>query len=299
VPRSTTNRRRSTKKKTAKRKSASRAGNRRASTRDRKEKREKLMARHAAKARAAIAPIEIPVTWLKNIAGVLLLPLCVISTITFFGSFANAALEGAFWKTPEFWFFNLGMGIWLIAFWGLPRPIKVYVFGHEMTHALFVYLCGGRVEEFKVTHEGGHVVTDKNNMLISLSPYFVPFYTVIAALAFILIGAFFDLSHYHEGVFFGLGGFKWAWLMFGIIGLTWGFHFSFTGWMILKDQPDLRSNGTFFSLMLIYLINVLLISGLLVIASPSVRAAEFAHEWIDTARTGAQWLLGRVGLLTR
>ena len=102
----------------------------------------------------------------------------------------------------------------------------------------------------------------------------------------------------HEGVFFDVGGFKWAWLMFGIIGLTWGFHFSFTVWMIIKDQPDLRSHGTFFSLMLIYLINVLLISVLLIAASPSVRATEFAHEWLDTARAGAQWLLGKLSLLS-
>ncbi|MEZ5323574.1 MAG: hypothetical protein R3F19_00695 [Verrucomicrobiales bacterium] len=296
MPRSTTNRRRATRKAPAKRKTAGGASNRRASPRDRKDKREKLMARHAAKAKAAFAPIEIPVTWVKNVAGVLMLPLCVVSTITFFSSFASAALEGAFWKTPEFWFFNLGMILWIIAFWGLPRPVRVYVFGHEMTHALFVYLCGGRVEEFKVTPEGGHVVTDKNNLLISLSPYFVPFYTVIAVLAFVLIGAFFDLSHYHEGVFFGIGGFKWAWLMFGIIGLTWGFHFSFTGWMILKDQPDLRSNGTFFSLMLIYLINILMISGLLVVASPSVQAGEFVHQWLDTARSGTHWLLMKAHL---
>ena len=257
-----------------------------------------LMARHAARAKAAFAPIEIPVTLVKNVAGILMLPLCVVSTITFFSSFAKAALEGAFWKTPEFWFFNLGMVLWMIAFLGLPRPVRIYVFGHEMTHALFVYLCGGRVSEFTVTPEGGHVVTDKNNLLISLSPYFIPFYTVIAVLMFVLLGAFFDLSHYHEGFFFGVGGFKWAWLMFGIIGLTWGFHFSLTGWMIVKDQPDLRSNGTFFSLMLIYLINILMISGLLVVASPSVQASGFAHQWLDTARAGTHWLLIKMHLVS-
>jgi hypothetical protein len=289
VPRTARKNHRAKKKQAA---SHKRPTNLRAGTRQRKKKQSKLQARNVGA--AARRPIEIPLTWVKNIFGLFLLPLCIISTITLFTSFASAAIEGAFWRTPEFWFFSIGVFLWLIAFWGLPRPVRIYVFGHEMTHAFFVYLCGGRVEEFKVTGKGGHVVTDKNNLVISLAPYFVPFYTVLAVLAFVLLGAFFDLSLYYEGVFFGVGGFRWAWLMFGIIGLTWGFHFAFTVWMITKDQPDLRIHGTFLSLMLIYLINVLLISGLLVIASPSVSVRDFFSTWASTADTATSWVSDQI-----
>ena len=45
----------------------------------------------------------------------------------------------------EFWFFSLGAVLWLIAFFGLSRPVLIYVFGHELTHALWVWFMGGRV----------------------------------------------------------------------------------------------------------------------------------------------------------
>ena len=261
-----------------------------------RERRQKLRARNATY--VAKPPIVIPVPWLKNALGVLLLPLCFVSTTTLFSSFASAALDGVFWRSPEFWFFAVGVALWLIAFWGLPRPTGLYVFGHEMTHALFVYLCGGRIEEFAFSTKGGHVVTDKNNLLISLSPYFVPFYTVLVLLLFVIGGAFFDLSRYYDGVFFGVAGFRWAWLMFALIGLTWGFHLTFTLWMIAKDQPDLRAHGTFFSVMLIYLINILLISGLLVLASPAVEASGFAGEWLARARGAIEWMGNAVRALS-
>ena len=47
--------------------------------------------------------------------------------------------------------------------------------------------------------------------------------------------------------------------LFALIGLTWTFHLTFTVWMIFKNQPDLRQNGTFFSLTLIYLVNLVII----------------------------------------
>ena len=40
--------------------------------------------------------------------------------------------------------------------------------------------------------------------------------------------------------------------------------------MIARDQPDLKINGTFFSLMVIVLVNLLVISALLILASPQL-----------------------------
>jgi len=59
---------------------------------------------------------------------------CAILSQTFFTAFARAAVAQRLWAGEEFWFFSLGAILWLIAFLGLPRPILIYVFGHELTH---------------------------------------------------------------------------------------------------------------------------------------------------------------------
>src|SRR6476620_9319797 len=105
----------------------------------------------------------IPTRWLKFVIALFLLPLCAILTQTFFTVFTRATVTQRLWAGEEFWFFSLGAILWLIAFFGLPRPMLVYVFGHELTHALWVVLMGGRVSRFRVARDGGHIVTDRNN----------------------------------------------------------------------------------------------------------------------------------------
>ena len=65
-----------------------------------------------------------------------------------------------------------GAACWVVIYLLLPKPMWIYVFGHELTHALWVWLFGGSVKKFKVTSDGGHVIVDKTNFLIALSPYF-------------------------------------------------------------------------------------------------------------------------------
>ena len=165
------------------------------------------------------------------------------------------------WAGEEFWFFSLGVVLWLIAFFGLPRPIVLYVFGHELTHALWVWLMGGRVSRFKVGREGGHILTDKNNFLIALAPYFFPLYSILVIALYGALSLFFNMQPYGR-------------LLYALVGVTWAFHFTFTCWMIPKNQTDLSDNGTIFSLVVIYLINLLLLSAMLVIASPHITFVE-------------------------
>ena len=113
-----------------------------------------------------------PTKWVKFIFAIFLLPICGVLTQTFFTVFARATVTQRLWTGEEFWFFSLGALLWLIAFFGLPRPILIYVFGHELTHALWVWLMGGRVSRFRVGADGGHVVTTQANFWIALAPYF-------------------------------------------------------------------------------------------------------------------------------
>jgi hypothetical protein len=219
----------------------------------------------------------IPTRWVKFVIAIFLLPLCAILTQTFFTVFARAAVIHRLWAGEEFWFFSLGAVLWLIAFFGLPRPMLVYVFGHELTHALWVWLMGGRVMRFRVGREGGHIVTDRNNFWIALTPYFFPLYSLIVIGAYGALGLFFNVQPYGR-------------LLYALIGVTWAFHFTFTCWMIPKKQTDLTDHGTFFSLVVIYLMNLLLLSIMLALASSEITLADLGRDFVVNADKFARWI---------
>jgi hypothetical protein len=172
----------------------------------------------------------------------------------------------------------LGAILWLIAFFGLPRPILIYVFGHELTHALWVWLMGGRVSQFRVASDGGHVVTTKANFWIALAPYFFPIYSILAIAIYGVLSLFLNMQPYGR-------------LLYAVIGVTWAFHFTFTCWMIPKNQTDLSDQGTFFSLVVIYLMNLLLLSVMLILASPQITFQSFGADLLTNLGNFASWLL--------
>jgi len=219
-------------------------------------------------AAAGILPAQVPKRWVKFLVGLFLLPPAWVLTQTFFTAFARTTLHDRFWITEEFWFFSLGVALWLVTFFGLPRPLRLYVFGHELTHAVWVMIMGGRVHRFEVTRNGGHILADRTNTWIALAPYFFPIYSVLAIGIYGLCALFFDVTPYRQ-------------LLYAIIGVTWAFHFTFTCWMVAKGQPDLQYGGTFFSLTIIYLLNLTLLAALLILASPKITWAGFGRELLQ------------------
>ena len=231
---------------------------------------------------AAADPWMIPTRWVKFVIAIFLVPLCAILTQTFFTVFARATVTHRLWAGEEFWFFSLGAVLWLIAFFGLPRPMLVYVFGHELTHALWVWIMGGRVTRFRVGREGGHIVTDRNNFWIALAPYFFPLYSLLVIAIYGALGLFLNVQPYGR-------------LLYALIGVTWAFHFTFTCWMIPKKQTDLTDHGTFFSLVVIYLMNLLLLSVMLALASADITFANLGRDFVENADKFARWLTARFG----
>jgi hypothetical protein len=224
---------------------------------------------------SALEPLTVPTRWVKFVIGLFLLPLCLVLTQTFFTAFARATVAQRLWAGEEFWFFSLGALLWLIAFFGLPRPILLYVFGHELTHALWVWLMGGRVSRFRVSRDGGHILTSRTNFWIALAPYFFPLYSILAIALYGMSGLFVDVQPYGR-------------LLYGVIGGTWAFHFSFTCWMIPKNQTDLRDHGTFFSLIIIYLMNLILLIVMLMLASPKTTLAGFGGDLMTNVANFSQ-----------
>lgn len=236
--------------------------------------------RRGGKLRAAIAPTlpaTVPTRWVKSVVAVFLLVPAWILTQTFFSIFARTTVNEAFWATEEFWFFGLGCVIWASAFFLMPRPVWVYVVGHEFTHAIWVWFMGGRVSKFRVAHDGGFIISDRINTWIALAPYFFPVYSIAVIVVYGLAGLFVDLSPFRP-------------VLFMLIGATWAFHVSFTLWMIPKGQSDLAYGGNFFSLVVIYLLNLVVLSGFLIAASPSVTAIGFLQELVANAAEFAGFL---------
>ncbi len=218
----------------------------------------------------------VPTRWVKLAVGIFLLPLCAVLSQTFFTVFTRATVTQRLWAGEEFWFFSLGVVLWLIAFFGLPRPLVVYVFGHELTHALWVLLMGGRVSKFEFGRDGGHILTTKNNFWIALTPYFFPLYSLLVLGVYGVASLFFDVQPYGR-------------LLYAAVGVTWAFHFTFTIWMIPKSQSDLTDQGTFFSLVVIYLMNLLILSVMLIVASREITFVAFGAEFGENVNHGLGW----------
>ncbi len=147
----------------------------------------------------------------------------------------------------EFWVpVAAGVAIWLVIFASLPRPMWLYVVGHELTHALWALLFGGRVKSIKASSRGGHVVVTKSNALVILAPYFFPLYTVLWVLVFqltsLLVGLTQPMPWFHLGV-----------------GVTYAFHVTLTLWILRVRQPDIEGLGWIFSAVIIGLTHGLLL----------------------------------------
>ena len=165
------------------------------------------------------------------------------------------------WKETWFISFGAGFATWLLIFLFLPRTMWLYVLGHEFTHALTAMMVGGKVTAFKVTSKGGHVMTDKVNWWIALSPYFIPIYALIWIGLWLTVDFYYPLKHWQPILYFG-------------VGLFWSFHLTFTASMMHLRQTDLSGEGFIFSGVIISLMNLLAMLILL-----SVLAHNFSMAW--------------------
>lgn len=223
----------------------------------------------------------------RVLLAMVLLPVCWVTTWTFLKQFSHATVERGFWQSSQFWYFAVGALVMLGWFWSRicqPAFLYCYVFGHELTHAAFVKCFGGKVLDINWGSEGGYVTTDKTNWVIALSPYFVPFWSSVVVAFYLIAKLFFEITPLGNLVFYGA------------MGATWSFHLAWTLWMIPRDQPDLKDNGTFLSLVLIYFGNLVVLIALLCLAAPAPLESfrEFGNSWVSTAMTwgsdALQWV---------
>jgi hypothetical protein len=176
--------------------------------------------------------------WLKTCIPIVLLPFCYGAVRALFRVVALTGQAGSIW-IPLLG----GMACWLAVYLLLPRPMLVYVFGHELTHVLWTWVFGGRVKRFKVSSKGGHVVVSKSNFLVALAPYFFPIYVMV------VIGVY------------AVGDLSWGWRSYVVwfhwlVGVAYGFHLTLTWHILQTRQSDISSHGWFFSTVVIFLGNI-------------------------------------------
>jgi hypothetical protein len=186
-----------------------------------------------------------------------LLPVCLGAAI------ALSRVVLASGNAVSFWILcGTGAACWLIIFFSLPRPLWLYVVGHELTHALWTWLFGGRVRSLRVSSKGGQVRVTKINFLIVLAPYFFPFYAVLWSVLCLAMRS--------------LTGWIWIESVFHLgLGMAYAFHVTLTLHILQTRQSDLEFEGWLFSAVIIVLGNVLvpLIAMPLLTGSVSVATA--------------------------
>jgi hypothetical protein len=134
----------------------------------------------------------------------------------------------------------------------------------------------------------------ERKFLVTLAPYFFPLYTVLVTACYGALGIFFEVRKY---------AMFWLWL----VGLTWGFHLTFTVNTLMQRQSDIREYGAVFSCALIVLLNAAGVGLWIVGVSPATleQMEALLREHVSAAYGGclgwitlaAAWfasLLGRV-----
>lgn len=227
------------------------------------------------------------------IGGAVLAPACFVTAITLIIMLWRAVARMGFLRSEEFIFFAFGGVLWALAYLAGVRPVTAYVFGHELSHLFTARLFGGRIFGWDYSAEGGYVETDKSNTWITLAPYLIPFYTLVIMLLFGILGLALDMQQAHDLHLWKLTvHLKPSRLLYALVGFTWWFHATYTVKTVVAEQGDLKRNGEFFSMMLIFLINAFLLIALFLASSPSpgLGFMEVARCWWSVATGMLGWV---------
>lgn len=177
---------------------------------------------------------------IKFLIGVVVAPIAIGASIAFYNNLVQVSeLSGSLN------FFVWGIASYAIMHLVFYKPTYLYVLGHEAVHAGMAWLFGGKVKSIKVSKEGGSVATNKTNTAIELGPYFVPIYAIIIAIVYFIIASSYNIN---GSVFIFLMGFALA------------FHVISTIEVMKTRQPDIVKSGYFFSIVMIYVLNILVVS---------------------------------------
>jgi len=202
---------------------------------------------------------------IKFVIGVLAIPVAIGTTQAFYNNILLIKELAS----------SLNLFIWGIASYVVLhllfyKPTFLYVLGHEAVHAGTSWIFGGRIKGFKVSKEGGAVTTDKTNVVVELSPYFVPIYAIIIAVIYFVVASSYNING--------------ATFVF-LIGFTLAFHIISTIEVMKIRQPDIVKSGYIFSIIFVYVLNIVVILLIFSLLFPSFKAKVFfVDAWASSGR---------------
>ncbi len=181
-----------------------------------------------------------PALFIKLIIGVLALPLTYGVTAAFYSNFILIKELASSLN-----YFTWGIASYVILHLIFYKPTYLYVLGHESVHAGLAWIFGGKIKSFKVSSERGSVGTDKSNFVIELAPYFIPIYAIIITIIYFVVASSYNIN---------------SALFVFLIGFTLAMHMISTIEVMKIRQPDIVKSGYLFSIVTVYILNIVVIS---------------------------------------
>lgn len=182
--------------------------------------------------------------FIKFLIGIFLLPFVFI----FIYNFIPVVLELI--KNFRFTFsFIIGFILYCILHKYVYNFSRVYVFAHELSHAIAAWCCGFKVSSIQVKEESGQTKVSDVNTFVLLAPYCFPLYVVVCIIGFYIASLFWKDIFMYNSLFLGLLGFFMA------------LHLIHTYKAITEtEQSDIKlAGGGVFSFALIAVVNLIIL----------------------------------------
>jgi hypothetical protein len=203
---------------------------------------------------------------IRQVIAALLVPFCLAAAIAFGDMMLDQGPGPSVRGIHAMMAIGVAAGIYAILYIFLNKTVFVKAFDTGPVQTMWGTVTGYNLPSPAEGEKRAEVPVDSKGRRVPLwaamAPYLFPIWTIIGVLAVYLIKRFIGMSNSYYAV-----------IQAAVIGFTYCAH----AFMVVKDittrQPALRSAGTFFTLVLLFLFNIELLAALAML----VFNADFVH----------------------
>lgn len=163
------------------------------------------------------------------------------------------------------------------------KPVRIYVFGHEMGHFIAAKMTGKKVVDAHISADGrsGWVLTRGTNMWIRLAPYAISSYNILLCLLWLFLSRFHHLS-------------PLIYLFLAFMMVSMNADFAISGFF--ENQPDLDFSGRLFASAYILFAAILWIPFLLWPAASGVGVKTLLKIYLSWLGSSYRWFAAYAGV---